>query len=59
MPEDKLKKYLVKEGADDAHYGIVPTEKIMKESDDVTHDQRLMYEVVVRNALTIRIKPYQ
>lgn len=59
MPEDKLKKYLVKEGADDAHYGIVPTEKIMGENDDVTDDQRLMYEVVVRKALTMLIKPYQ
>lgn len=59
MPENKAKKYLVKEGSDDAHYGIVPTEKLMDNTREVTDDQRLMYEVVVRRAMTMFIKPYQ
>lgn len=59
MPEDKLKKYLVKPNSDDAHYGIMPTEKLMDASCDVTDDQRLMYEVVVRKALTLLISPYK
>lgn len=59
MPEDKLKKYLVKPNADDAHYGIMPTEKLMDSACDVTDDQRLMYEVVVRKALTLLLNPYK
>lgn len=58
MPEDKLKKYVVSDENSDAHYGIMPTEKIMDESCDVTKDQRLMYEVVTRKALTLVIEPY-
>src|SRR5699024_4947592 len=59
MPENKAKKYLVKEGTDDAHYGIVQTEKLMDNTREVTDDQRLMYEVVVKHAMTMFIKPYQ
>ena len=58
MTEDKLKRYLTKENSDDAHYGIVPTEKLMTAMDQVTDDQRLMYEVVVRKAMTLLLKPY-
>lgn len=58
-PADKLKKYLTTEKSAGAHMAIIPTEKIMKDKDDVTDDQRLMYEVVVRKSLTLLLEPYQ
>ena len=59
IPENKLKKYIVSDDADPAHLGIIPTEQIMDENADVTEDQRKMYEVVVRYALTVRMPPYK
>ena len=59
MPEKQLKRYLAKSTDTDAHYGIMPTEKIMDSNAKVTADQRLMYEVVVRKALTLVTQPYK
>lgn len=58
-PEDKLKKYLTTEKSAGAHMAIIPTEKLMTKDDNVTDDQRLMYEVVVRKSLTLLLEPYQ
>lgn len=56
---DQIKKYLTSEKSAGAHMAIIPTEKIMMASNDVTDDQRLMYEVVVRKSLTIVLPPYR
>lgn len=58
-PDDKLKKYFTTEASAGAHLAIIPTEKIMKDDSEVSDDQRLMYEVVVRKSLTLLMPPYQ
>ena len=59
LPEEILKKHLVPDNTDAAHLGIIPSEKIMDESADVTPDQRKMWEVVVRYSLALRMPPYR
>lgn len=59
MPEKVLKRYLAPKGQEAAHFGIIPTEKIMTPTSDVTDDQRLMYEVVVRRAISLVVDPYK
>lgn len=59
IPENKVKQYLLKDDTGAAHQGIIPSEKIMDESADVTDDQRKMYDVVVRHSLTVWQKPYK
>lgn len=54
-----LKKYLTSEASAGAHLGIIPTEKIMGSQDDVSDEQRLMWEVVVRKSLTVVMQPYK
>lgn len=58
FPEEKLKHYLTTEESAGAHLAIIPTEKIMTADSDVSEDQRLMYEVVVRKSLTLLVIPY-
>lgn len=58
MPEEQRKKYLTKDSSAAAHFAIFPTEKIMTPDAKVTPDQRLMWEVVVRSALALFIRPY-
>lgn len=58
-PADKLKKYLTTEASAGAHMAIIPTEQIMTKDSDVSDDQRIMYEVVVRKSLTLLLKPYK
>lgn len=59
MPEKVLKRYLAPKGQEAAHFGIIPTEKIMTPESNVTADQRLMYEVVVRRAISLVVSPYK
>lgn len=59
MPEKQLRRYLTDEESAGAHLAIIPTEQIMDSSCDVDDDQRLMYEVVVRKALTVVTAPYK
>lgn len=58
MPKEKLSKYLTSEKSAGAHLAIIPTEKIMGPDAEVSDDQRLMWEVVVRKSLTLLINPY-
>lgn len=58
-PPEKLKRYLTSEESAGAHMAIIPTEQIMTKESNVTDDQRLMYEVVVRKSLTLLLKPYK
>lgn len=59
MPDKVLKRYLAPVGQEAAHFGIIPTEKIMTPESDVTADQRLMYEVVARRAISLVVGPYK
>lgn len=52
-----LKKYLTTESSAGAHLAIIPTEKMMDKNSNVTADQRLMWETVVRKSLTIVLQP--
>lgn len=54
-----LKRYFTSEASAGAHLAIIPTEKVMDSNVDVTDDQRLMYEVVVRKSLTLLLPPYR
>lgn len=59
MPDNVLKRYLAPKGQEAAHFGIIPTEKIMTPESDVTADQRLMYEVVARRAVSLVVPPHK
>lgn len=56
--DKQFRRYLTTEKSAGAHLGIIPTEKLMTPEADVTDDQRLMWEVVVRKALTLWVNPY-
>lgn len=57
--DDELRKYITKEESAGAHMAIIPTEKVMTADCDVTEDQRLMWEVVVRKSLALAVEPYK